>query len=126
MLELSLYENIPHLLLPVVTDPKKAALALKWAVEEMDRRYLLMTKFGVRNIDSYNKKLEDTSEEDLELMWKQFSPEGEVDKPINIPYKLPYIIIIIDELADLMIIPILIILTIMHFLVLKILDILIV
>src|SRR3989338_8031580 len=102
MLELSLYENIPHLLLPVVTDPKKAALALKWAVEEMDRRYLLMTKFGVRNIDSYNKKLEDTSEEDLELMWKQFSPEGEVDKPINIPDKLPYIIIIIDELADLM------------------------
>ncbi len=91
MLELSLYENIPHLLLPVVTDPKKAALALKWAVEEMDRRYLLMTKFGVRNIDSYNKKLEDTPEEDLEAL-----------DPIDLPVKLPYVIIIIDELADLM------------------------
>ena len=102
MLELSLYENIPHLLLPVVTDPKKAALALKWAVEEMDRRYLLMTKLGVRNIDSYNKKLEDTSEEDLETLWKQFSPEEDGTKPIDLPDKLPYIIIIIDELADLM------------------------
>ncbi len=102
MLELSLYENIPHLLLPVVTDPKKAALALKWAVEEMDRRYLLMTRLGVRNIDSYNKKLEDTPEEDLETLWKQFSPEEESTKPIDLPDKLPYIIIIIDELADLM------------------------
>ena len=102
MLELSLYENIPHLLLPVVTDPKKAARALKWAVEEMDRRYLLMTKFGVRNIDSYNKKLEDTPEEDLELLWKQSSSEEEGARSIELPDKLPYIIIIIDELADLM------------------------
>ena len=57
MLEFSMYEGIPHLLLPVVTEPKKASLALKWAVNEMERRYTLLSDKGVRNIDSYNKKL---------------------------------------------------------------------
>src|SRR5947209_6448238 len=58
MLELSVYEGIPHLLLPVVTDAKKAALALRWAVEEMERRYQLLAECGVRNIASFNKKVE--------------------------------------------------------------------
>src|SRR5205814_6306261 len=58
MLELSIYEGIPHLLLPVVTDPKKANLALRWAVDEMERRYELLSKAGVRDIASYNGKLE--------------------------------------------------------------------
>jgi len=75
MLELSTYDGIPHLLLPVVTDPNKAAQALKWAVKEMIRRYELLSGFGVRNIAGYNKKAEE---------------------------KLPYIVIVIDELADLM------------------------
>jgi S-DNA-T family DNA segregation ATPase FtsK/SpoIIIE len=75
MLELSPYEGIPHLLLPVVTDPKKAALALRWAVEEMERRYQLLYEQGVRHINQYNKKAEP---------------------------KLPFIVIMVDELADLM------------------------
>src|ERR1044072_1435651 len=58
MLELSVYEGIPHLLLPGVTDPKKAALALRWAVEEMERRYEILSATGVRNIDGYNEKLD--------------------------------------------------------------------
>src|SRR3954465_12045119 len=58
MLELSIYEGIPHLLLPVVTDPKKANLALRWAVEEMERRYELLAKSGVRDISSYNARLD--------------------------------------------------------------------
>ena len=80
VVELSVYNGIPHLLIPVVTDPKKAAAALNWAVNEMTRRYKLFADNGVRNVDSYN-----------ELVKK-----GVVDK------KLPYIVIIIDELADLM------------------------
>jgi S-DNA-T family DNA segregation ATPase FtsK/SpoIIIE len=66
MLELSVYEGIPHLLLPVVTNPKKASLALKWAVKEMERRYRLMSDKGVRNIDSYNKQLEREAKEEQE------------------------------------------------------------
>ena len=88
MLELSVYEGIPHLLLPVVTDPKKAALALRWAVEEMERRYALLSEAGVRNIGGYNKKLE-----------KNELKTAEGAAP---PVKLPYIVVLIDELADLM------------------------
>jgi S-DNA-T family DNA segregation ATPase FtsK/SpoIIIE len=88
MLELSVYEGIPHLLLPVVTDPKKAALALRWAVEEMERRYALLSEAGVRNIGGYNKKLE-----------KNELKAAEGAAP---PVKLPYIVVLIDELADLM------------------------
>jgi S-DNA-T family DNA segregation ATPase FtsK/SpoIIIE len=86
MLELSIYEGIPHLLLPVVTDPKKANLALRWAVEEMERRYETLAEAGVRDIASYNRKLEraDTTEDATR------------------PRKLPYIVVIIDEFADLM------------------------
>jgi S-DNA-T family DNA segregation ATPase FtsK/SpoIIIE len=103
MLELSIYDDIPHLLLPVITDPKKAALALKWAVEEMDRRYILMTKLFVRNIDSYNKKIQDTSKEELENILKESTPAIATEEEIvELPTQLPYIIIVIDELADLM------------------------
>jgi S-DNA-T family DNA segregation ATPase FtsK/SpoIIIE len=87
MLELSMYEGIPHLLLPVVTDPKKANLALRWAVEEMERRYELLAEAGVRDIASYNRKMERTV------------IEGDPAPP---PKKLPYIVVVIDEFADLM------------------------
>ncbi|HSR36693.1 MAG TPA: DNA translocase FtsK, partial [Desulfurivibrionaceae bacterium] len=119
MLELSIYEGIPHLLLPVVTNPKKASLALRWAVEEMGRRYRLMADKGVRNIDSYNKQLameeqeaqnappppeppEDEDADDLladqEAAIQQFlAKEDELDHG-----HLPYIVVIVDELADLM------------------------
>lgn len=102
MLELSVYDNIPHLLLPVVTDPKKAALALKWAVEEMDRRYMIMTKLGVRNIDGYNKRIEESSKEELEELLMEGLSEEEKGVSFEKPDALPYVIIIIDELADLM------------------------
>ncbi len=105
MLELSIYEGIPHLLLPVVTDPKKAALALRWAVEEMDRRYDLISKAGVRDIGGFNKKVEKS----LELMSpaEQLSLGVDVDdisrpNPGEPMQKLPYIVVLIDEFADLM------------------------
>ncbi len=89
MLELSMYEGIPHLLLPVVTDPKKANLALRWAVEEMERRYELLAEAGVRDIASYNRKMERVETVD------------DAD-PAPPPKKLPYIVVVIDEFADLM------------------------
>jgi len=82
--ELTVYNGIPHLICPVVTDPKKAAAALRWAVKEMERRYELFADAGVRNIESYNKWMTDNRER---------YGEGEL---------LPYIVVIIDELADLM------------------------
>ncbi len=118
MLELSIYEGIPHLLLPVVTNPKKAALALKWAVKEMERRYRLLSDKGVRNIDSYNKKLEkeaqgeEVVEGDVILMDEvvEAPAEGEAvefQPPLSQEEELehghlPYIVIVVDELADLM------------------------
>ena len=84
MLELSGYEDIPHLLHPVVTDPKKSAAALKWAVKEMEMRYKLLSDIGVRDIDSYNSKVQSNND---------FDATSDL---------LPYIVIIIDELADLM------------------------
>ena len=84
MLELSGYEDIPHLLHPIVTNPKKAAAALKWAVKEMDMRYKLLSDIGVRDIDSYNAKIQAS---------KEFNSSSDL---------LPFIVIIIDELADLM------------------------
>lgn len=84
MLELSIYEDIPHLLHPVVTESRKAVAALKWLVGEMDSRYKMLSEEGVRDIDSYNRKLEALEIEEKQLRW------------------LPYIVVIIDELADLM------------------------
>ena len=117
MLELSVYEGIPHLLLPVVTNPKKASLALKWAVEEMGRRYRLMSDKGVRNIDSYNKQLEREEKEQADLKAQETvrieEPEEPMDDEAAIQQfldkeeeiehgHLPYIVVIVDELADLM------------------------
>ncbi len=88
--ELAPYNGIPHLLIPVVTDPKKAAGALNWAVIEMTKRYQLFAKYNVRNIEGYNKKLEDSPED--------FMTEGQTEAP----KKMPLIVVIVDELADLM------------------------
>jgi len=93
MLELSIYEGIPHLLVPVVTDPNKAAAALKWAVDEMERRYYLLSQAKVRNLAGYNKEVERLESE------AAAAPEG---TEIEVPERIPYIVIIIDEFADLM------------------------
>lgn len=99
MLELSIYADIPHLLLPVVTQPKKATLALAWAVKEMERRYRLLSDAAVRNITSYNKKFDAGGFADHKA-----KPiiEGSDEDPITHDERLPYIVIVIDELADLM------------------------
>lgn len=99
MLELSIYEGIPHLLLPVVTDPKKANLALKWAVDEMDRRYDVISKAGVRDIASYNRKVE---LQESEPKPSSPQPQGMSEEPSEPLHKLPFIVVIIDEFADLM------------------------
>ena len=98
MLEMSVYEGIPHLLCPVVTDMKQAANALNWAVGEMERRYKLMSKLGVRNLAGYNKKIDDAAARG-ELLPNPFSLTPEAPEPLE---RLPYIVIVIDELADLM------------------------
>jgi S-DNA-T family DNA segregation ATPase FtsK/SpoIIIE len=111
MLELTVYEDIPHQLVPVVTDPKKAAAALFWAMDEMDRRYRLMREKGVRNIDGYNRSIEKESgnKKDLihltdeEPMEETPAIGGRLSKDAPLVHgHLPRIVIIIDELADLM------------------------
>ena len=111
MLELTVYEDVPHLLVPVVTDPKKAAAALFWAMDEMDRRYRLMRDKGARNIDNYNRTLEReaaTKKSIIELTEPQAAEAdtdigGNLDQdPRLVHEKLPRIVIIVDELADLM------------------------
>ncbi|MEE8409474.1 MAG: DNA translocase FtsK, partial [Myxococcota bacterium] len=98
MLELSVYDGIPHLLLPVVTDPKKASLALRWAVEEMERRYYMLAEVGVRSIDGYNEKVRARAlaGEPLKIRLNKHDDEEKVCEVI------PYIVIVVDELADLM------------------------
>jgi S-DNA-T family DNA segregation ATPase FtsK/SpoIIIE len=98
MLEMSVYEGIPHLLCPVVTDMKQAANALNWGVGEMERRYKLMSRLGVRNLSSYNKKLAEAAEKG-EPIANPFSLTPENPEPLE---RLPFIVIVIDELADLM------------------------
>jgi DNA segregation ATPase FtsK/SpoIIIE, S-DNA-T family len=98
MLEMSVYEGIPHLLCPVVTDMKQAANALNWGVGEMERRYKLMSKLGVRNVAGYNKKLAEAAEKGEHLP-NPFSLTPESPEPLE---RLPYIVVVIDELADLM------------------------
>lgn len=117
MLELSIFDGIPHLIAPVVTNPKKAAAALSWAVQEMENRYKLMAKTGARNITGFNLKMDKEREEYEKKLeqWEQDNKKSikpheteydeldrEDDKPIKPPEKLPYILIVIDELADLM------------------------
>ena len=98
MLELSVYEGIPHLLAPVVTDMKQAANALNWCVGEMERRYRLMSKLGVRNLAGYNQKIKD-GEKSGEKIPNPFSLTPETPEPLD---TLPLIVVVIDELADLM------------------------
>jgi S-DNA-T family DNA segregation ATPase FtsK/SpoIIIE len=124
MLELSIYEGIPHLLLPVVTDPKKANLALRWAVEEMDRRYDLLAQMGVRDIATYNDKvgkqlarleadkLRAAAEAAARAVEDDIGKAVAADTPAGAdareqivtapPHRLPYIVVVIDEFADLM------------------------
>lgn len=118
MLELSVYEGIPHLLLPVVTEPKKAARALQWAVKEMERRYKLISALGARNLKSYNQKVENMSEEQLqqevvhaaETEAKTRALISDEDEQEELDFdgdgtekfvRLPHLVIVIDELADL-------------------------
>jgi S-DNA-T family DNA segregation ATPase FtsK/SpoIIIE len=105
MLELSVYEGIPHLLAPVVTDMKEAANALRWCVAEMERRYRLMATMGVRNLSGFNKKVREAADKGEPLtdpLWKPALP----DVPEEAPEleMLPYIVVVIDEFADLMMI----------------------
>jgi S-DNA-T family DNA segregation ATPase FtsK/SpoIIIE len=101
MLELSVYEGIPHLLAPVVTDMKQAANALRWCVAEMERRYALMAGLGVRHLSSYNRKVNDAIESGKPLLDPTFVPDDfEQTAPELRP--MPFIVVIIDELADMM------------------------
>ncbi len=108
MLELSVYDGIPHLLSPVVTDPKKAVVALKWVVAEMEDRYRKMSKMGVRNIDGYNGRVKEAlSKNELFSRTVQTGFDDETGEPVFeteefAPEKMPYIVVIVDEMADLM------------------------
>ena len=98
MLEMSVYEGIPHLLAPVVTDMKQAANGLNWCVAEMEKRYRLMSKMGVRNLAGYNAKIDEAAAREA-FIYNPFSLTPEDPEPLK---RLPHIVIIIDELADLM------------------------
>ncbi|MBL3585833.1 DNA translocase FtsK 4TM domain-containing protein [Rhodovulum sulfidophilum] len=108
MLELSVYDGIPHLLSPVVTDPKKAVVALKWVVGEMEERYRKMSKMGVRNIEGYNGRVRDAmAKGEMFKRTVQTGFDDETGEPVFeteefLPKTLPYIVVIVDEMADLM------------------------
>ncbi len=108
MLELSVYDGIPHLLSPVVTDPKKAVVALKWTVGEMEERYRKMSKMGVRNIEGFNARVKDALDKgEMFSRTVQTGFDDETGEPVFeteefAPEKLPYIVVIVDEMADLM------------------------
>jgi DNA segregation ATPase FtsK/SpoIIIE, S-DNA-T family len=108
MLELSVYDGIPHLLTPVVTDPKKAVVALKWAVREMEERYKKMSKLGVRNIDGYNARVAEAKNKGEKLSrtvhtgYNRESGEAIYEKEELDLDPLPYVVVIVDEMADLM------------------------
>ncbi|MBA2964690.1 MULTISPECIES: DNA translocase FtsK [Ramlibacter] len=98
MLEMSVYEGIPHLLAPVVTDMRQAAHGLNWCVAEMERRYKLMSKLGVRNLSGYNQKIDDAKARE-QFIYNPFSLTPDSPEPLE---RLPHIVVVIDELADLM------------------------
>ena len=108
MLELSVYDGIPHLLSPVVTDPKKAVVALKWAVAEMEERYRKMSKMGVRNIDGYNGRVNDALakgegfKRTIQTGFDDATGEPVFETEEFTPETMPYIVVIVDEMADLM------------------------
>ncbi len=108
MLELSVYDGIPHLLSPVVTDPKKAVVALKWTVAEMEERYRKMSKMGVRNIDGYNQRVQDALDRGegftrtVQTGFDEETGEPMFETEEFTPRAMPYIVVIVDEMADLM------------------------
>jgi S-DNA-T family DNA segregation ATPase FtsK/SpoIIIE len=108
MLELSVYDDIPHLLAPVVTDPKKALVALKWVVAEMEERYRKMSKLGVRNIDGYNARIRESLKKGEDLSrtvqtgFDEATGEPVYESEALTPEEMPYIVVIVDEMADLM------------------------
>ncbi|NKD84628.1 DNA translocase FtsK [Haematospirillum jordaniae] len=110
MLELSVYDGIPHLLTPVVTDPRKAVVALKWAVREMETRYRNMAAVGVRNIEGYNERVRDLAARGEQVTRKvqvgfdRETGEPEFEDQIVDLSQLPYIVIVVDEMADLMLV----------------------
>ena len=108
MLELSVYDGIPHLLSPVVTDPRKAVVALKWVVGEMEERYRKMSKMGVRNISGYNSRVADALakgedfERTVQTGFDDNTGEPVFETETFAPEKMPYIVVVVDEMADLM------------------------
>jgi S-DNA-T family DNA segregation ATPase FtsK/SpoIIIE len=110
MLELSVYDDIPHLLTPVVTEPGKAVMALKWTVREMEQRYRAMQKVGVRNIDGFNKRIEEAMAKGLALTrtvqtgFNAESGEPVFEEEVIAEKPLPYIVVVVDEMADLMLV----------------------
>ena len=108
MLELSVYDGIPHLLSPVVTDPKKAVVALKWVVSEMEDRYRKMSKLGVRNIEGYNGRVREAlSKNEMFRRTIQTGFDDDTGEPVfetdeYLPVTIPYIVVVVDEMADLM------------------------
>ncbi len=108
MLELSVYDDIPHLLSPVVTDPHKAVVALKWVVGEMEERYRKMSKMGVRNIDGYNERVADALAKGegftrtIQTGFDDLTGEPVFETEEYAPEKMPYIVVVVDEMADLM------------------------
>lgn len=95
-LELALYQNLPHLIMPVVTDPSIASAALMWAIDEMERRYSLLKDFSVKNIEGFNEKFKNLNDEKFKKV-KKYYPENDLEN-----FELPYIVIVVDEFADLM------------------------
>ena len=110
MLELSVYDDIPHLLTPVVTEPAKAVVALKWTVREMESRYKAMSKLGVRNISGYNKRLAEARKKGEQLTWRvNVGMDAETGAPIHEEFEIdltpmPFIVVVVDEMADLMLV----------------------
>jgi S-DNA-T family DNA segregation ATPase FtsK/SpoIIIE len=102
MLELSVYEGIPHLLAPVVTDMKQAANALRWCVAEMERRYTLMAHIGVRNLSGYNHKVAEAEENGEPIVDPTFKPTEFDEEEVRYLEPFPYLVVVVDELADLM------------------------
>jgi S-DNA-T family DNA segregation ATPase FtsK/SpoIIIE len=104
MLELSVYEGVPHLLAPVVTDMKDAANALRWSVAEMERRYKLMSALGVRNIGGYNRRVKEAAQRGEPIADPLYDPAQSLDPeaPAPVLSELPYIVIVVDEFADMM------------------------
>lgn len=93
-LELALYSTLPHLMLPVITEPKNVSMALSWACEEMERRYSILKELAVKNIDGFNQKIKTCPDEQLEKIAKYYTEEDD-------DYELPYLVIVVDEFADL-------------------------